>query len=79
MPGALTHTRITWSFSPMALQVFGVTPGSLLCPWCGGHSLWRGVQHSILLMFFLIAAQPSHKYLVSERLLHMIHLVFFWT
>ena len=28
MPGALTHTRITWALSLMASQVLGVTPGS---------------------------------------------------
>jgi hypothetical protein len=33
-PGARTHTRITWAFSPPALQVPGVTSGSPLCPWC---------------------------------------------
>jgi hypothetical protein len=27
-PGALTHSRITWAFSPPAPQVPGVTPGS---------------------------------------------------
>jgi len=27
-PGALTHTRITWAFSPSVPQVPGVTPGS---------------------------------------------------
>ena len=37
MPGALTHTRITWALSPPAPQVPGVTPGSPLCPWCFGH------------------------------------------
>jgi hypothetical protein len=37
MPGVLTHTRITWAFSPPAPQVPGVTPGSPLCPWCFGH------------------------------------------
>jgi hypothetical protein len=36
-PGALTHTSITWAFSPPAPQVPGVTPGSPLCPWCFGH------------------------------------------
>jgi hypothetical protein len=36
-PGALTHTRFTWAFSPPAPQVPGVTPGSPLCPWCFGH------------------------------------------
>jgi hypothetical protein len=44
-PGALTHTRITWAFSPSAPQVPGVTPGSPLCPWCFGHPLWRGARH----------------------------------
>ena len=28
MHGALIHTRITWTFSPLAPQVPGVTPGS---------------------------------------------------
>jgi hypothetical protein len=46
-PGALTHTRITWAFSPPAPQVMGVTPGSPLCPWCFGHPLWRGARHLI--------------------------------
>jgi hypothetical protein len=46
MPAALTHTRITWSLSPMAPQVPGVTPGSPLRPWCWGHSLWRGARHA---------------------------------
>jgi hypothetical protein len=45
-PGALTHTRITWAFSPPAPQHPGVTPGSPLCPWCFGHPLWRGARHS---------------------------------
>jgi hypothetical protein len=41
-PGALTHTRIIWAFSPSVPQFPGVTPGSPLCPWCFRHSLWRG-------------------------------------
>jgi hypothetical protein len=41
-PGTLTHTRITWVFSPSAPQVPGVTPGSPLCLWCFGHPFWRG-------------------------------------
>ena len=45
-PGALTHTKITWAFSPPWLQVPGVTPGFPLCPWCFGHSLWNCAQHS---------------------------------
>ena len=45
MPGALTHTKITWALSPTAPQVPGVTPGSRLCPWCFGHSIWRGARH----------------------------------
>ena len=45
-PGALTHTRITWALSPTAPQVPGVTPGSPLCPWCFGHSLWRGARQA---------------------------------
>ena len=45
-PGALIHTRITWALSPMAPQVPSVTPGSLLCPWCCGHSSKRGARHS---------------------------------
>jgi hypothetical protein len=45
MPGALTHTRITWAFSPSPPQVSGVTPGSPMCPWCFGHPLWRGTRH----------------------------------
>jgi hypothetical protein len=45
-PGALTHTSITWAFSPPAPQVPGVNPGSPLCPWCFVHSLWRGARHS---------------------------------
>ena len=28
-----------------ASHVPGVTPGSPLCPWCFGHSSWRGAQH----------------------------------
>jgi hypothetical protein len=43
-PGALTHTRITWAFSPPAPQVPGVTPGSPLCLWCFWHPLWRGAR-----------------------------------
>jgi hypothetical protein len=31
MPGALTHTKISWAFSSSAPQVPGVTPGSPLC------------------------------------------------
>src|ERR1700738_3418976 len=45
-PGALTHTRITWALSPTVPRVPGVTPGSPLCPWCFGHSSWRGARHS---------------------------------
>ena len=44
MPGTLTHTRITWALSPTAPQIPGVTAGSPLCPWCFGHSIWRGAQ-----------------------------------
>ena len=43
-PGALTHTSITWALSPMAPQVPGVTPRSPLCPWCCGHSSWKGAR-----------------------------------
>jgi len=43
--GALTHTMISWAFSPSAPQVPGVTPGSPLCPWCFGHPFWRGARH----------------------------------
>ena len=42
---ALAHIRITWVFSSSAPQVPGVIHGSPLCPWCFGHSLWRGAQH----------------------------------
>jgi len=28
----------------MAPQVLGVTSGSPLCPWCCGHSSWRGAR-----------------------------------
>src|ERR1700738_3339176 len=45
-PGALVHTRTTWALSPTAPQVLGVTPGSPLCPWCFGHSSWRGARHT---------------------------------
>ena len=48
MPGALTRTRITWAFSPMALQVPGITLGCPLCPWFCGHSSWRGARHLLL-------------------------------
>ena len=41
---ALTYIRITWALSLMAPQVSGVTPGSLLCPWCFGHSSWKGAR-----------------------------------
>jgi hypothetical protein len=30
LPGALTHTKITWSLSPMAPQVPGVTQASMV-------------------------------------------------
>jgi len=46
-PGALTHTRIIWAFSPPVPQVPGVTPGSPLCPWCFGHPLWRNARHRL--------------------------------
>jgi hypothetical protein len=46
MPGALTHTRITWAFSPPAPHVSGVTLGSPLCPWCFRHPFWRGARYS---------------------------------
>jgi hypothetical protein len=41
MPAALIHTRITWSLSPMAPQVPGVTPGSPLRSWCWGALMER--------------------------------------
>jgi hypothetical protein len=44
LPGALTHTRITWALSSPAPQVPGVTPGSPVCPWCSGHSSWRSAR-----------------------------------
>ncbi len=34
MPGALTHTMITWSLLPIAPQVPGVTPEALLMERC---------------------------------------------
>ena len=43
-PGAFTHIRITWALSPTTAQVPSVIPGSPLCPWCFGHSSWRGVR-----------------------------------
>ena len=36
MPTALTHTRITWSLSPMAAQVPGVTLGPPCVHGVGG-------------------------------------------
>jgi hypothetical protein len=64
--GALTHTRITWAFSPPAPQVMGVTPGSPLCPWCFGHPLWRCARHSLI-------PSPNHipikyKVLIKKRI-----------
>ena len=47
MLGALAHTRITWALSPTAQEVLGVTPGSPLCPWCSGHSSWRGARQLV--------------------------------
>ena len=44
--GALIHFGITWTLSLMTPQVLGFTLESPLCPWCFGHSLWRGVQHT---------------------------------
>ena len=46
-PRALAHTRIIWAFSPTVPQVPGVTPGGPLCPWCFGHSSWRGARQLI--------------------------------
>ena len=45
-PWALTHTKITWALSPTAPQNAGVILGSPLCPWCFGHSSWKGARHS---------------------------------
>jgi hypothetical protein len=64
-PGALTHTRITWAFSPPAPQVPGVTPGSPLCPWCFRHPLWRGARqlvsssHPFLKQKFMFSSHHS--------------------
>ena len=45
-PGALTHTMMTWAFSPSTSQVPGITPRSPLCLRYSRHSFWRGAQHS---------------------------------
>ena len=45
MLGGLIPNRITWKISPTAPQVLSVILGSPLCPWCFGHSSWRGAQH----------------------------------
>jgi hypothetical protein len=58
MPGAFTHTSITWAFSPPVPQVPGVNPGSPLCPWCFGHPLWRGARQQRHLVIF----RPRHKH-----------------
>ena len=44
-PGGWDAYSTSWAFLPMAPQVPGVTPGSPLCPWYLGHSLWRGVWY----------------------------------
>ena len=44
-PKAPTHIRIIWALSPTASQVPDVTLRSPLCPWCFGHSSWRGARH----------------------------------
>jgi hypothetical protein len=33
--------------SPPVPQVLGVTLGSPLCPWCFGHSSWRGARQGL--------------------------------
>jgi hypothetical protein len=50
MPGALTHTRITWSLLPMAPQVPGVTAGSPFRPWCWGHFFVKRCTTCILVV-----------------------------
>jgi hypothetical protein len=57
-PRALTHTRITWTFSPPAPQVPGVAPGSPLCPWCFRHLFWRGARHPQSLRYRCQALTP---------------------
>ena len=47
-PGALTYIKITWAFPPSAPHVPGVNPGYPSCPWCFGHSLWRGAQQILV-------------------------------
>ena len=62
MPGALTHARITLALSSMAPQVPSVTPGSPLCPWCFGHSSWRGAQQQNMEN----ATQRGQQYMVHD-------------
>jgi hypothetical protein len=59
-PGALTHTRIIWVFSPPAPQVPGVTPGSPLCPWCFKHPFWGGARHLNSFQFFIRSQIDRH-------------------
>jgi hypothetical protein len=78
-PGALTHTRITWVFSPPVPQVLDVTLGFPLCPWCFRHPFWRGAQHSphqtesMPSLTILIVGTPILK-LPSSMVPHCVYL-----
>jgi hypothetical protein len=74
-PGALTHTSISWAFSPPAPQVPGVTPGSPLCPWCFGHSFWRGARQASYSPYQLLyGREPILPSSVQEKLAHVVNL-----
>ena len=51
----------------------GVTPGSPLCPWCFGHSLWRGARHGKVvesmttLYCGLLRNWTKYKFLVRKQ------------
>jgi hypothetical protein len=72
-PGALTHIRITWAFSPLAPQVRGVTSGSPLCPWYFKHRFWRGVRHPRIKAWW-----ASSKCTSEEGLKHLQLWLAFW-
>jgi hypothetical protein len=60
-PRILTHTRITWAFSPPAPQVPGVTPGSPLCPWCFGLPFWRGARQNLYHEQFVVRCGSNNE------------------
>src|ERR1700737_1792034 len=60
-PSSTLGSLTAWALSPTAPQVSGVTPGSPLCPWCYGHSSWKGARQARYVLDETIVLSSSYS------------------